>query len=158
LKGEIMEKITEFLKGMVSTKPEAIGAIGIIGSITANLLGGWDMALRALMLFMATDYISGLIVAGVFKKSKKSETGKLESKAGFKGLCRKGMIIGIVFIAAQLDLLSGTDMIRNAVIIGYVVNEGVSIAENARLMGVTIPPIIDKALELLKKDGTKNAD
>ncbi|WP_313342480.1 phage holin family protein [Sedimentibacter sp.] len=145
------------MENVTTVKVSILGAVGVIGSIIANALGGWDMALRVLVLFMAVDYITGLIVAGVFKKSGKSEMGALESKAGFKGLCRKGMILGIVFIATQLDLLSGTELIRDTVIIGYVVNEAVSIIENAGLMGVPIPDIIKRALEILKsKKGDKN--
>ena len=147
------------MENVTTVKLSILGAVGVVGSIIANALGGWDMALRVLVLSMAVDYATGLIVAGVFKKSKKSENGALESKAGFKGLCRKGMILGIVFIATQLDLLSGTEMIRDAVIIGYVVNEVVSIIENAGLMGVPIPPVIVKAIELLKnKEGVNNAN
>lgn len=152
MKGDvtIMENIT-------TVKVSVLGIAGVIGSIIANALGGWDMALRVLVSFMAADYITGLIVAGVFKKSQKTESGGLESKTGFTGLCKKGMILGIVFIAAQLDLLSGTEMIRDAVIIGYIVNEAVSIIENAGLMGVPIPPAIVKAVELLKnKEGADN--
>jgi toxin secretion/phage lysis holin len=145
------------MENITTVKVSVLGIAGVIGSIIANALGGWDMALRVLVSFMAADYITGLIVAGVFKRSQKTESGGLESKTGFTGLCKKGMILGIVFIAAQLDLLSGTEMIRDAVIIGYIVNEAVSIIENAGLMGVPIPPAIVKAVELLKnKEGADN--
>ena len=134
-----------------------LGALGVIGSILANLLGGWDMALQTLVLFMAVDYATGLIVAGIFKKSEKSETGALESRAGWKGLFRKGVTLSIVLVATQLDKMTGTEIIRDAVIIGYVTNESVSIIENAGLMGVPIPSIIVKAIELLKKkEGADN--
>lgn len=146
-----MEKITEFLKGIISVKPGAVGLIGMIGSIIANSLGGWDMALRTLIMFMAVDYIMGLIVAGVFKNSSKTENGALEGKAGFKGLCKKGVVLLIVLVATQLDLLTGTNIIRNAVIIGYITNELVSIAENVGLMGLPFPESIQKALEMLRK-------
>lgn len=73
--------------------------IGILGSFIASLFGGWDAALVTLIMFMCIDYVSGLIVAGVFHKSKKSETGALESKAGWKGLCRKCMTLLFVLIA-----------------------------------------------------------
>ncbi len=145
------------MENITTVKVSILGAVGVIGSVITNALGGWDMALRVLISFMAADYITGLIVAGVFKKSQKTESGGLESKTGFTGLCKKGMILGIVFIAAQLDLLSGTEIIRDAVIIGYIVNEAVSIIENAGLMGVPIPPAIVKAVELLKnKEGANN--
>ena len=71
------------------TRMSVCSIMGVIGSAIAALFGGWDSALITLIIFMAVDYISGLIVAGVFKASPKSESGALESKAGFKGLCRK---------------------------------------------------------------------
>lgn len=125
--------------------------IGIIGGILANLLGGFDMALRVLIIFMAIDYVSGLIVAGVFKNSTKSETGALQSKAGWKGLCRKGMTLAIVVVASHLDQLTGMGFIRDAVIIGYIANEGISILENAGLMGLPVGKILTDAIDILKK-------
>ena len=114
------------------------------------------MALQTLILFMAVDYITGLITAGVFKKSNKSESGALESKAGWKGLCKKGVTLFIVLIAAQLDRLTEMEVIRDAVIIAYTINEALSIIENAGLMGIPIPSIITKALDALqsKEGGT----
>lgn len=145
------------MENIAIVKVSILGAVGVIGSIIANWLGGWDMALQTLVLFMAVDYIMGLIVAGVFKKSSKTENGALESKAGFKGLCKKGVVLLIVLVATQLDLLTGTNIIRNAVIIGYITNELVSIAENVGLMGLPFPEPIQKALEMLKKkEGVDN--
>ena len=131
-------------------KQAVLATIGIIGSVTAKLLGGWDMALQVLLLFMVVDYVTGLVVAGVFKKSPKTASGALESKAGWKGLCRKGMTLLMVLVAAQLELLTGTDVIRNAVIIGYIANEGISIIENAGLMGLPVPKLIKNAIDILK--------
>ena len=125
--------------------------IGAIGGFIASIFGGWDSALTTLMVFMAIDYITGLIVAGVFHKSPKTKSGALESKAGWKGLCRKGMTIFIVLIACRLDLIMGTSFVRDAVIIAYIVNETISIVENAGLMGIPIPAVITKAIDVLKK-------
>lgn len=132
-------------------KSGILAAIGVVGSTLANLFGGWDTAMITLMIFMAADYLSGLIVAGVFKKSNKTETGALESKAGWKGLCRKGGTLLIVLVAAQLDKITGTEFIRDAVVIGYIANEGISIIENIGLMGVPIPAVIKKAIDVLRK-------
>ena len=63
--------------------------VGVVGGFIAMIFGGWSDALATLMIFMGVDYVTGLIVAGIFKKSKKSESGALESRAGFKVLCRK---------------------------------------------------------------------
>jgi toxin secretion/phage lysis holin len=125
--------------------------IGMAGSAIASAFGGWDASLKTLIIFMITDYVTGLIVAGVFKKSKKTETGALESRIGWKGLCRKGMTLLYVLIAVRLDILVGTSYIRDAVCIGFIVNEMISITENAGLMGVSIPMPIVKAIDVLKK-------
>ena len=105
--------------------------IGGIGAGIATLFGGWGTGLVTLVICMCLDYASGLIVAGVFKKSNKSKTGALESRAGFKGLCRKGMILFFIIIAHRLDIMLGTTYIQDAVIIGFVANEIISITENA---------------------------
>lgn len=123
--------------------------IGIIGATVTTLFGGWSAGLTTLIFFMAIDYISGLLVAGVFKTSPKSETGALSSKVGYRGLCKKGMILLFVLIAYRLDLLIGTDYIRDAAIIGFCVNELISIVENAGLMGIPLPPILIKAIDVL---------
>lgn len=135
-------------------KISILGILGVVGSFIANLLGGWDTALQTLVIFMAIDYIMGLVVAGVFKKSQKSEHGALESKVGWRGLLKKGTTLAVVLIAAKLDILIDTDFVRTAVIIGYILNELISITENAGLMGVYIPPAIVKAIDILKSKET----
>jgi len=126
------------------------GIIGAIGGFFTTLFGGWTAGMTTLVLFMAIDYVSGLIVAGVFKKSTKSESGALESRAGWKGLARKGMTLLFVLIAYRLDLLLNTNYIRDAVVIGFCANELVSIVENAGLMGLPLPSPIMRALEVLR--------
>lgn len=133
-------------------------AIGMVGSGIAAAFGGWDAAMITLIIFMAVDYLTGLIVAGIFHNSPKSEGGTLESKAGWKGLCRKGMTLLIVLIAARLDMLLGTGFIRDAVIIAYIANETISIIENAGLMGVPIPSAVRKAVEVLQQKGKQGND
>lgn len=130
--------------------------IGAIGALIASLFGGWDTALATLMIFMATDYVTGLIVAGVFHTSQKSENGALESRAGWKGLCRKGVTLLVVLVACRLDLITGTNFIRDAVIIAFICNETISIIENAGLMGIDIPPALTAAIEVLKKKSDDN--
>lgn len=117
--------------------------------------GGWSDALITLIVFMALDYVTGLIVAGIFKKSKKSENGALESRAGFKGLCRKGVALMIVLVAVRLDIIMHTTYIKDAVIIAFVANESISIIENAGLMGIPVPGIIARAIDVLRNDSEK---
>lgn len=137
-------------------KSTIITVIGAIGSFIAGMFGGWDAAMTTLLIFMLIDYVSGLIVAGVFHNSGKSENGALESKAGWKGLFRKGMTLLIVLIACRLDILMGADYIRDAVCIAFIANETISIIENAGLMGVPIPAVITNAIEVLKKKSENN--
>ena len=125
--------------------------IGVMGSFIASWFGGWDNGLATLVAFMAIDYASGLVVAGVFHKSNKTENGALESLAGWKGLCRKGMTLLFVLIAYRLDLAIGTTYIRDTVVIGFMANELISIVENAGLMGLPLPAVIAKAIEVLSK-------
>ena len=122
---------------------------GTVGTFIASALGGWDTAVIALLTFMAIDYVTGLAVAGIFHKSKKSENGGLESRAGFKGLVRKCTVLLLVVIANLLDKQIGGEYIRNAVCIGFMMNELISILENAALMGLPIPAAFTKALDIL---------
>lgn len=127
-----------------------LSILGVIGSFIASLFGGWDASIITLLIFMGIDFISGLVVAGVFHKSNKTETGTLESRAGWKGLIRKGMTIMIVAIGNRLDVQLGTTYIRDAVCVAFIVNEVISIVENAGLMGLPIPKAITNAIDLLK--------
>lgn len=124
-------------------------AAGVVGSGIAALFGGWDASLITLLIFMAIDYGSGLICAAVFKASPKSETGALESYACWKGLCRKCMILLFVLIGARLDLVMGISYIRDAVCIAFIASELISITENAGLMGIPLPAVINSAVDIL---------
>lgn len=108
------------------------------------------MIFEALIVLMVCDYLSGLIVAGVFKRSNKTKNGGLNSKAGFKGLCRKIMTLVFVVVAHYIDVVLGIDYVRNAVIIGFCANECLSIVENAGIMGLPLPAAVINGVELLK--------
>ena len=132
--------------------------IGMLGSGIASLFGGWDAALVTLLIFMGIDYLTGLIVAGIFHNSEKTPNGSLESTAGWKGLCRKGVTLLVVLVACRLDLVIGSNFIRDAVVIAYIANETISIIENAGLMGIPIPAVITKAIEVLKSKAESEGD
>ena len=123
--------------------------LGMVGSLIAGAFGGWNGAFVTLLIFMAADYLSGLAVALVFKKSPKTNSGGGSSRVGWKGLCRKGMTLLIVLVAYRLDLILGVNYIRDTVMIGFIANETISITENAGLMGVPLPKIITKAIDIL---------
>lgn len=124
-------------------------AIGVIGGAVSALVGGWSEGMAVLITTMAIDYITGLMVAGIFHASPKSESGALESRAGWKGLCRKFVTLMIVVLAHGLDDVLNINYVKDAMIIGFVSNETISIIENAGLMGIPMPPVINRAIDLL---------
>ncbi|MCL2456948.1 MAG: phage holin family protein [Defluviitaleaceae bacterium] len=127
-----------FFRGVVFT------STGLLASLLSQFFGGFDMLLQTLVLFMAVDLISGLISAAVFKK--------ISSRAGIKGLFKKGSCLLLIVVAVHLDALLGTNSLtRDAVIIAFCLNELISILENMGKIGIKMPaPIID-ALEILSK-------
>ena len=143
---------------LTQTKAALMGGAAIIGAWVSELFGGWDTAIVTLMLFMALDYISGLIVAGVFHDSDKTQSGKLDSAACWRGLLKKGMTLVVVLVAVRLDIVLGTSFVREAVVIAYIVNETISIIENAGRMGLPIPDALMKAIEQLQGKGDKPHD
>ena len=131
---------------------ETICAVfGVIGSAVAWAFGGWDAALTALVVCLCADYLCSSVVALVFHKSNKSETGAYNSAYGLKGLCRKGLMLLFVLVTVQLARLTGADFVRDAVCIGFCSNEVLSIVENLGLAGVPMPEGVVKALEQLQK-------
>ncbi len=138
-------------------KEKICAVIGAVGGAVATAMGGWNAGLQALVIFMGIDYATGLMVAGIFHASPKTSGGGLESQAGFKGLCRKFMILLVVLAANQIDVLLGVQYIRDAAIIAFCTNELISILENAGLMGLPIPKALKNAIELLKKKEEQEA-
>lgn len=142
-------------------KTYIITIAGMIGGIISSFFGGWTYSMTTLCIFMAVDFVTGLIVAAVFKASPKSPGGALTSHAAFEGLVRKCMILVLVLIGARLDVVLGMTLIRDGVCIAFILSELISITENAGLMGVPIPKVIVRAIEILKDktegDGEDNA-
>lgn len=139
-------------------KSAILAAIGTVGSFIAAALGGWDAAIITLIIFMGIDLATGFIVSIVFKKSHKTESGAFSSAIGWKGLCKKCMVILLIVVANRLDMQIGASYVRDGVCIAFMINEAMSIIENAGLMGVPIPKVITNVLDLLKnkQEGTKN--
>ena len=132
---------------------------GAIGAAVAQLFGGWSDVLTVLLILMGIDYISGLVVAGIFHNSPKSLNGGLESHAGLKGLFRKFFVICIVVAAHMVDRLLGTNYLRDATAIAFCVNELISLMENAGLMGVPMPKVLRQAIDALRhKSGETDDD
>lgn len=129
-----------------------------VSSAILYLVGDITMPFIILLVFMCTDYTTGLILSGIFKKSKKTKSGGLSSEIGFKGLIKKVCIIICVIVANLLDYVLETNYIRNVVIISFMTNEVISIIENLGLIGVKIPKAIINAIDILKgKEEDENA-
>ena len=125
-------------------------AAGLVGSVLSYVFGGWTAAMSTLCIFMALDFVTGIIVAAVFKNSPKSNGGALTSNAAFRGLVKKCMILAFVLIGARLDAVLGMSIIRDGVCTAFILSELISITENAGLMGLPVPDVIMRALEILK--------
>lgn len=123
---------------------------GMVGAAIASAFGGWSSGLTTLLVFMAVDYITGLLLAAVFKVSPKTESGALSSTACYKGLIKKGMMLLIVLIACRLDIMLGSTFIKDGTIIAFCLSELISIIENAGLIGIPVPKIITESIDMLK--------
>ncbi len=126
----------------------AVG-VSFCGVAVARFLGGWDMGLQVLVLFMVMDYLTGI--------SRAYKDKELSSAVGIDGILKKMMILFIVAVAVGIDNVTGANgIIRQASIWFYIGMEGISIMENAARIGVPIPEKIKDAL-LQIKDGGKKA-
>ena len=134
------------MKDAVST------VVGLAAGMLAGIVGGFDTPVLVLVVSMGVDYVTGLIVAGVFHASPKTSGGGLDSRVGWKGLARKFVTLLIVVIANLADILLEVHYIRDAAIIGFCANECISILENAGLMGIRIPRVLTAALEKLSEE------
>ena len=131
-------------------------AVAAIGGYLGYFVGGVDGLMTALLIFMVLDYITGLMCAIADKK--------LSSAVGFKGVCKKVLILMLVGVAHVVDLhVVGTgDALRSAVVCFYLSNEGVSMLENAAHLGLPVPDKLKGILAQLhgradeKKDDKKD--
>ena len=137
----------------VQMKNGVLAVFAVIGSAVSNALGGWDGFLQVLIAMMVCDYITGVLVAAIWKRSGKTENGALSSSAGFKGIVKKCMILMLVWLAVMMDNALGTRVARTAVCLFFIGNEGLSLLENIGLMGVPYPAFLKNALEQLKQSG-----
>jgi toxin secretion/phage lysis holin len=125
-------------------------AFAILGGAITAVLGGWDLALQVLVLFVVLDYLVGLIAAWTEKS--------LDSRIGFRGIAKKILLFVPIAICYALDQVLGQEILRSLAIFFYIANEGLSIIENLGRAGVPVPDALGEALEQLKKKGEKADD
>jgi toxin secretion/phage lysis holin len=121
--------------------------------VALYFIGGFDLVLEALLVLMVIDYALGLTLAGVFKGSRKSDSGGLNSWVGWMGIAKKVTNLLFVIVAVELQKATGVPGIREGVIIALTLNELISIIENAGLMGMAIPEPLMKMIDILKNRG-----
>lgn len=133
------------------TWDKVVKVLAAAAGAVVGLFGGWTQMHTILVVFMAIDYITGCVVAAL-GRSPKTDGGGLSSKVGFIGLAKKGFIMAIVLLATLLDQAIGnqTAIFQGATLCYYIANEGLSILENAGLLGVPYPEKVKKALEALR--------
>lgn len=132
-------------------KAKLLTTLFFAGSLIGHLVGGFDPIFKALCLVMCVDYITGLLCAGVFKASTKSDGGALSSREHLKGLTKKVGMLLMVVTCYSMDVVIGCDYIRNGCIYALLANETLSIVENCGLMGIPIPEKLKQAIDVLKE-------
>ncbi len=129
------------MKNFIEAAQYAFAALG--GAVGA-VMGGFDGFLYALIVFVVVDYLTGIMVA-VLKK-------ELSSEVGFHGIFKKVVIFALVAVGHIVDthVIQNGSVIRTAVIFFYLSNEGISILENASVIGLPVPQKLKNVLEQLK--------
>ena len=129
-----------------------IATVGTIGALVVTQLGGWRDAFLNLIVLMIIDYLTGLILASVFKTAKNVDRVALNSDKGFQGIMRKIMMLVLVLVANIMDgVFLDSTFVTHATIIAFMANEVISIVENVGLMGVPIPGVIKEAIHVLNE-------
>lgn len=125
-------------------------SVATVATVVTWLIGAWDTALIVLVLFMALDYITGVIRAYINKN--------LSSSVGLIGIARKSLIFIVLIVSVLLDRLlnSETWVFRTLVAYFYIANEGISLLENCVGLGLPIPERLKDALEQLKEGNKKD--
>ena len=139
-------------------KTAFLSVVGMIGGAIAGLFGGWSAGMTTLVILMGVDVLTGFLAAAVFHNSDKTENGRAESRTMEKGLIRKLCVVLLIIVASRLDLVLGTEIVRDAAVIGFCVNECLSIVENVGLMGVPLPKVLVDAIAVLKDKANEDGE
>ena len=123
---------------------------GAIGAIVGFMYGEINGLFIAIIALMVLDYITGILCAIVTKT--------LSSEVGFRGLVKKFVILIVIAVGHLVDayVIGTGSAVMSAVMLFFAANEGISILENAAILGLPIPQKLKDVLEQLKdkdKDG-----
>lgn len=138
---------------IITVKNSILLFLATAGGFASAFFGGWDSIMQALVIVMAADILTGLAIACAWKKSKKTETGTVSSKAMLQGLLRKGGILIIIMVAVKLDESTGLNgALRAGAILFFTGNEGISLIENLGIMGLPMPKKMKAIFEQLREE------
>ncbi|MFD2614509.1 phage holin family protein [Paenibacillus gansuensis] len=140
-------KITSELTGIYAAAQASFVAVtGFIGLAVTTLYGGWSAPFELLLWLIGVDYVSGMVASIVDKT-------KIQSSRGFIGLLRKGTIMLIILICHKVDVALETDVVQMGAIYFYIVNELISLIENAGRMKLPVPDQLVNIISVLKGKG-----
>lgn len=123
--------------------------VGFVGAIISEMLGGFDIYVKILMVFIFIDIASGVLLS--FRgRSDKTESGFFSSAALYNGLIKRCYYFVLIFVVVCLEMIIGVHFLRDAVIWFFVAYEGSSIVEHAARAGVPVPDVILNALDIVK--------
>lgn len=122
----------------------------MFGALVTTLYGEWTHALNVLLIAMAIDYVTGVLAAAVSKKK------RIDYKVGAKGIAKKTTILLIVAVGHLADEVLGTNIVMMAITYAYLANEGLSIIENAEVIGVPVPNVVKMAYQTIGERGNVN--
>ena len=118
---------------------------GIFGAIISYAFGAFSLALQILLYLMLLDYITGVIAAACHSQ--------LSSKAGYKGIFKKLLMLIVCSVAYKIDvLMNAGNLLASGAIIFYCSNEAISIVENAIEMGLPVPEKLKDAINIILHD------
>lgn len=140
------------MKNIATLKTVFLAAVGLINATIVSSFGGWSTSMKTMLLFMGIDYLTGWMVSAIFHNSTKTEDGRYNSSIGWKGIAKKCVMILLVALAYRVDILleTGTYIFRDGTATAFIVNDAMSIIENARDMGVPIPDVLLNMVSALK--------
>lgn len=149
-----MNEVIDLIRQMLPVRKEAVwGTVtGAVGVASEYFLGAWNAALEALVWAMVIDYLTGVIAAYINPRL------MLDSRTGFRGICKKILILLLVSLAHFVDNATGQQIVYTVVIWFFLGNEGLSILENAAKAGVPIPDRLRQTLQQLSAEKAERKD
>lgn len=141
--------IENMINSLATAKNYLCMATGIFLGGLFSALGGETPMLKFLLCIMAIDYILGVIIA-LLKLSPKTKTGGINSHIGFRGLLKKVGILIFVWIGFQIDTVFQIHIARHMIIIGYLLNEVISVTENLNILGIVKIEAVTHTIDILK--------